>query len=192
MSQELKKLNLGAGGTRKEGYVNVDWLSALKPDIEHDLNVFPYPFEDNEFDHIEAYHVLEHLDRPFQVMKEIHRILKPGGKLIIKVPHFSRGFTHAEHSHGFDITFPQYFNKEFKDYGYYGVDYDVELMELHWSAFFHLMPFLGYGKLAIGIMRFLSLIISFFANLHPALCSRIWCFWVGGFEEIEFHFVCKK
>jgi hypothetical protein len=24
------------------------------------------------------------------------------------------------------------------------------------------------------------------ANLCPALCSRIWCFWVGGFEEIRF------
>jgi hypothetical protein len=29
-------------------------------------------------------------------------------------------------------------------------------------------------------------ILDFFANLSPYLCSRIWCYWVGGFEEIEF------
>ncbi len=62
---------------------------------------------------VEASHLLEHLDRPFLAMKEMHRILKPGGQLIIKVPHFSRGFTHAEHAHGFDVTFPNYFNKKF-------------------------------------------------------------------------------
>ena len=74
----------------------------------HDLNHLPYPFRDAAFDVIEASHVIEHLDRPFAVMKELHRLLKPGGVLHIKVPHFSRGFTHAEHAHGFDVTFPLY------------------------------------------------------------------------------------
>ena len=34
-----------------------------------------------------------------------------------------------------------------------------------------------------------GIILDFLANLHPVFCSRIWAFWVGGFEEIEFHFV---
>ena len=42
-------------------------------------------------------------------MREIHRITKPGGTVRIWVPHFSRGFTHAEHKSGFDVTFPYYF-----------------------------------------------------------------------------------
>ncbi|MCX6694688.1 MAG: class I SAM-dependent methyltransferase [Candidatus Altiarchaeota archaeon] len=107
------KLNLGCGRFRKEGFVNVDWNPAFKPDVVHDLNSFPYPFEDGSFDYIEIYHVLEHLDDVFKVMKEVDRILKKGGVLRITVPHFSRGFTHVEHKHGFDVTFKYYFDEKF-------------------------------------------------------------------------------
>jgi len=190
--KKLKKLNLGCGEHHKEGYVNLDWQPLTKPDVSHNLNKFPYPFEDNSFDLVEAYHILEHLDKPFVVMKEMHRILKPGGKLRIKVPHFSRGFTHAEHVHGFDVTFPLYFNKDFTTSGFYGVEYGLKKMTLHWMAFFHLLPYMGYGQFVIGTARAISAVISGVANLSPSLCSRIWCYWVGGFEEIEFEFICKK
>jgi len=188
----LKKLNLGCGEHKKEGYVNIDWQALTKPDVVHDLNAFPYPFDDNTFDLVEAFHVLEHLDKPFVIMKELHRILKPGGTLHIKVPHFSRGFTHAEHAHGFDVTFPLYFNKNFTTSGYFGVPFELKSMRLQWLAFFHLMPALGYGQSTITILRGVNKIISFLANISPAFTSRIWCFWVGGFDEIEFTFTCTK
>jgi 2-polyprenyl-3-methyl-5-hydroxy-6-metoxy-1,4-benzoquinol methylase len=41
------------------------------------------------FDMIVLWHVLEHLKHPDKTIEEIHRILKPGGKLIIAVPNFS-------------------------------------------------------------------------------------------------------
>ena len=178
----IKKINLGSAGYKKKGYINVDWQSIVKPDVTHDLNVFPYPFVDSSVDLVEASHVLEHLNRPFDVMKEIHRILKPGGKLIIKVPHFSRGFTHAEHFHGFDVTFPNYFNKKFIKAGYFGVDFKLTGMKLKWLAFIHLMEEMGYGKIILFILSAINVFISFLANLSPNFCSRIWCFWVGGFE----------
>ena len=192
MQDSIKKLNLGAGEDRKEGYINIDWNKMANPDVVHDLNVFPYPFGDNTFDLIEASHVLEHLSGPFLAMKELHRILKPGGKLIVKVPHFSRGFTHAEHSHGFDITFPLYFNKSFTKSGFFGVEFELEKMKLSWMAFFHLLPSMGYGKLTISLLKLINKIISFFANLSPAFCSRVWCYLLGGFDEIKFIFICKK
>ena len=123
-----KKLNLGCGEDHKEGYVNLDWSPLAKPDVVHDLNAIPYPFPDSSFDLIEAFHVLEHLDKPFKVMGEMHRMLKPGGTLHVKVPHFSRGFTHAEHAHGFDVTFPLYFNKNFTKSGYFGVYFSLQSM----------------------------------------------------------------
>jgi len=188
----MKKLNLGCGETKKEGYVNVDWQSLTNPDVTHDLNSLPYPFPDSSFDLIEAFHVIEHLDKPFAIMKELHRISRTGGEVIIKVPHFSRGFTHAEHAHGFDVTFPLYFNKAFTKSGFYGIEFDLKKMEMHWLAFFHLLPAMGYGKGMIGFLRFVNTLISGLANLSAPFTSRIWCFWVGGFDEIEFHFVCKK
>lgn len=188
----MNKLNLGAGGLKKSGYINIDWNILTNPDVQHDLNVVPYPFGDNTFDLIEGDHVLEHLDKPFAIMTEIHRILKPGGQLIIKVPHFSRGFTHAEHSHGFDVTFPLYFNKIFIKNGYFGVDFELKKMELSWLAFFHLLPSMGYGKNYIFFLKVVNKIISKLANLNPNFCSRIWCYWVGGFDQIEFNFICVK
>ncbi|GEM_PF-257329 len=185
---DMKKLNLGSGKEKKEGYVNIDWQELYSPDLSLDLNVFPYPFADGEFEHIEAFHVLEHLDKPFRVMTELRRILAAGGKLHIKVPHFSRAMTHAEHCHGFDVTFPYYFDKRYIRWGYFGTDLELEKMELHWMAFFHLLRTLGYGSIPLFFLWIADRSISFLANLSPSFCSRIWCYWVGGFEEIEYVF----
>jgi SAM-dependent methyltransferase len=189
---ENKKLNLGSAGRKKEGFVNVDWMSLVKPDVEHNLNVYPYPFKDNEFDYVEAVHILEHLDRPFEVMKEINRITKKGSRILIKVPHFSRAMGHPEHFHGFDVTFPNYFDKRFIDVGYYGTDFELESVRMNWFAFPHILESMGYNKVLISILKTLNIVINFFANLSPAFCSRFWCFWVGGFEEIEYVLVTKK
>ena len=186
---EPKKLNLGCGEQKKPGYVNIDWQQAVHPDVLHDLNHLPYPFADATFDAIEAFHVIEHLDRPFAVMKELHRILKPGGLLEIRVPHFSRGFTHAEHTHGFDVTFPLYFNRQFTSSGYMGYDLTLVKMELHYIAFAHLLKYIGYGGFHVALIRALNAVVSFAANVNPYIASRLWCFWLGGFDEIEFRFV---
>lgn len=184
----MKKLNLGCGADYKQGYVNVDFHCHLNIDVQHNLNEVPYPFENGEFDFVLASHVLEHLDKPFEIMTELHRITKSGGKIHVKVPHFSRGFTHAEHCAGFDVSFPYYFNPEFSKSGYFGVPLKLEKMEMHYMAFFHLLPYMGVGKLMIKFLKLLNSTISFVANLSPFFCSRVWCFWVGGFEEIEFVF----
>lgn len=186
------KLHLGCGEDYREGYHNVDFHDHVKVDQVFDLNVFPYPYEDNSFDEIIAFHVLEHLNNPFLVMKELHRISKPSAKIYIKVPHFSRGFTHSEHKAGFDITFPYYFNPEFTRSGYFGVHFKLNKMELHYSVFIHLMKHMGVGPITIFFVKVTNAVFSALANLSPMLCSRIWCFWVGGFEEIEYEFTTVK
>lgn len=188
----ITKLNIGCAGFKKDGYINLDWQSIVEPDVNHDLNVFPYPFADNQFELIEAFHILEHLDRPFSVMKELHRILKPGGRLLIKVPHFSRGLTHPEHTHGFDVTFPNYFNPRFTKVGFYGVEFIHVSTKLKWHAFAHIAKEMGVGAVSRAVAHVGDALFTTLANISPNLCSRIWCFWVGGFEEIQFEMVCKK
>ena len=185
-----KKLNLGCRAFKKEGYVNVDCCAELKPEVLHNLDEFPYPFNDNEFDLIEADHVLEHLKDPFRFMKEIHRVAKKDALVIIKVLHFSRGFIHPCNRCGFDISFVYSFRPEIKSI-YQGVEFKIENIKLQWLA----QPYLKkevFSKPVFWTAITVGKIIDFFASLSPVICSRIWCFWVGGFEEMVFRLTVKK
>lgn len=179
-----KSLNLGCGRFPKPGFVNVDWAANPGVDVVHDLSVRPWPFPDRRFEHVEADHVLEHLPEVFDTMAEIHRILEPGGQATIRVPHFSRGFSHPEHKRGFDATFPYYFDPAFPG-GYTGTHFVSDRVTFHWFA----QPYLKKSVLPrplYEVGKAAGTVIDRFANLSPLLCSRVWCYYVGGFEEIEF------
>lgn len=182
----MKKLNLGCGQFRKEGYINVDISPLSQADVIHNLEEFPYPFQDNTFDLIEADHILEHLTDPFCAMTEFKRIARPGGQIHIRVPHFSRGFTHPEHKRGFDITFPYYFDDNFPG-GYTGTRLILHKARFHWFGQPYLMKRLLPAWLYYPL-RVLGNLLDTLANVAPLFCSRVWCFWVGGFHEIEFLF----
>ncbi|MBU0952732.1 MAG: class I SAM-dependent methyltransferase, partial [Elusimicrobia bacterium] len=58
------------------------------------LNVFTgdlreAKFPDNNFDVVTIWHVLEHMPDPSAVLKEINRIIKPSGVLVIAVPNLN-------------------------------------------------------------------------------------------------------
>jgi len=44
------------------------------------------PFEDAFFDVVTMLAVLEHLDQPLAVLREVERVLLPGGRLVLTVP----------------------------------------------------------------------------------------------------------
>jgi SAM-dependent methyltransferase len=184
----ITKLNLGCGEFPKKGYLNVDVNSRIKPDMVLDLNnpATYKKLKSNFFTEVTCEHVLEHLEKPFEVMKELHRILKKNGKLIIQVPHFSRGFTHSEHEHGFDVGFPLYFDPKFKG-GYMGYEFKLEKMRLDWMIRFDLKKGIIPGW-SFFFLKILNAVFTFLANIQPYFCSRFWCYYVGGFEQIEYTF----
>jgi predicted SAM-dependent methyltransferase len=85
----MNKLNLGCGNDYKEGYVNVD-VGNCRKDVHHNLEIFPYPFEDSEFEEVIMKHCIEHISRDNfpKCVSELHRISAPGCKIHISAPYY--------------------------------------------------------------------------------------------------------
>ena len=107
-----KILDLGCGNQKIPGAVGIDINPETKADIIHDLNQFPYPFEESTFDEIYVDNVLEHLVDVMKVMEELHRISKPHGIIIIKVPYFRSRYASIDptHKHFFTVESFTYFD----------------------------------------------------------------------------------
>ena len=87
------------------GLVTLDHDPNCNPDFLHDLEKFPYPFEDNALDEIHAYHVLEHMGAQgdwrffFDQFTELWRIAKPGALFFGVVPDLDSRWVWGDPSH---------------------------------------------------------------------------------------------
>jgi len=101
-------------------YLTGDLVSPIA-DIHFDLHKIP--LDDNKIDVLFCNHVLEHVEDAMQCMRELHRVMKPGGWGIMQVPQdFSRSETYEDPS----ITSPEEREKHFwqKDHvRLFGMDY---------------------------------------------------------------------
>lgn len=128
------KINLGAGSEPERGseWVNVDWIDGDGIQVIHNLLEFPWPFEDGVAEYMMARDVLEHMpmfnskneSTPIKFVEECHRILQPGGKLFITVPHWQSKnlWIDPTHVRGYDEKSMDYFDPDTdfgKWYGYY-------------------------------------------------------------------------
>lgn len=89
LRSKMKKLNIGSGTDIRKGWVNLDVTHLDGVDVVHDLNQFPWPFENNEFDEILLWNVLEHLDDRIKTLEEIYRISKPNANVRVSVPYWN-------------------------------------------------------------------------------------------------------
>ncbi|MDO9464799.1 MAG: class I SAM-dependent methyltransferase [bacterium] len=189
-------LNLGAGELPIEDVVNVDCYDTGYQDEIVDLSEFPWRWKDESIDGIYMLHVLEHFPEPFKIISECYRILKPGGFLFIAVPHSSlviaigcighyRTFSYA--------TFRDYFGQK-----YYHISkpmFKTEIARILWwhsprrhknkyGINFKHVEKQNYPFIYFLIVRPLSRFIQFFVDLFPRIFERVWCYYVGGAEEV--------
>jgi SAM-dependent methyltransferase len=85
----VSRLILGCGPRHPKqlGEVLLDIRKFPGVDYVHDLNRYPWPFTDNQFESVCAVHVVEHLyTKLLPFMDECWRILKPGGSLYLETP----------------------------------------------------------------------------------------------------------
>ena len=70
----------------REGYITADIESPL---AKVKMDIHQMPFTENQFDVVLCNHVLEHVHDDILALKEIKRVLKPGGWAILLVPFFN-------------------------------------------------------------------------------------------------------
>ena len=103
-------LDLGCGQSKKEGCYGVDKKSGpgidIIADLEEPLNELP----DGSVATVFSYHCLEHITNLVQLMRELYRVLMPGGTLEIYVPHFSNPYHYSDPTH-------------VRSFGLYSMDY---------------------------------------------------------------------
>lgn len=80
---------MGCGSKKLPGHINVDSWPGEAPDVCCDLGAERWPFADGSVDEALAEHVLEHLpgEAFFHFMRELYRVLKPGGTVKVVLPH---------------------------------------------------------------------------------------------------------
>jgi SAM-dependent methyltransferase len=100
----IKKLDIGCGRNKRPGAIGVDRVNLPGVDIVHDLNKFPYPFQDDCFDEIYATHIIEHLDSIMSVMEEIYRISKSGASVTIVTPHHTDSMSWQDPTHKWHLN----------------------------------------------------------------------------------------
>ena len=82
-----KKLNIGAGDGALPGWLNTDLLPTSRAVVYLDATR-RFPFDDDTFDYVFSEHMIEHVDYAgaLRMLRECHRVLKPGGKIRIATP----------------------------------------------------------------------------------------------------------
>jgi len=86
----------GIGGMLDELSSGASWAAGLEPNQDralittnkgHQVVGSLSDLEDESLDIVTMFHVLEHLTDPVGILTSLRRVLRPGGRLIIEVPH---------------------------------------------------------------------------------------------------------
>ena len=128
------KLNLGAGRSPAEGFVNVDRADLPGIDVVHDLESFPLPFDEDSVDEIVGIDLIEHIGDALGLMSELWRIAKADAVCTFALPYGSSddAWSDPTHVRPYFVESWGYFSQPVywrADYGYRG-DWQPETVTL--------------------------------------------------------------
>jgi SAM-dependent methyltransferase len=129
-------LHLGCGRDYFHGWINIDNIGS-NCDIIFDLNSCrskQLPIADSSVDGFYMSHLLEHISDTLSLMQELHRIAKPGARLVARLPYGSSSDAWEDPTHVrpyFENSFVYFEQPAYSraEYGYQG-DWDIEKIVL--------------------------------------------------------------
>lgn len=92
-------VEIGCGSNKPADRIGIDLVDLAGVDIVADLNLGLPFLPDASVDEIHSSHVLEHIREFELLMKEIERVTRPGGRIFIRVPHFSNPYYYSDYTH---------------------------------------------------------------------------------------------
>ena len=95
----LIRLNLGVGRRPRDGYYGLDWIEMPGVDVVADLNEPFTELPDSSVEAIYTHHTFEHVVNFLPLLKEVHRVVVPGGRVEVVVPHFSNPYGYSDPTH---------------------------------------------------------------------------------------------
>jgi len=177
---EGKTLDVGCGQKPYEKFFNSTQYIGLEIDtIENRQNKMAdffydgvaFPFQDKEFDSVITNQVFEHVFNPDDFLKEINRVLKTGGTLLMTVP-----FVWDEHEQPYDYARYSSFGIKsiLERYGFYIVECKKSINDIR--VIFQLMNNYIYKK-TVTRKVYLNLLTTFILmspiNILGELLSKI-------------------
>ena len=110
------KLDIACGQNKTPGFFGIDIAKAEGVDLVYDLEKFPWPIPDNSVDEATCSHYIEHTKDIIAFMDEVHRILKPGAKILIRAPYYNgvRAWQDPTHTRVISEATFLYYNKEWR------------------------------------------------------------------------------
>ena len=115
-------IDIGCGTDKHpDARYGVDILPLPGVDFVCNLESGTLPFAESSVDVVYTRHTLEHIANLEHILREIVRIVKPGGRVNVTVPHFSNTLGYSDYTH-----------KRF--FGYYTFDYFSSERNKYWGV----------------------------------------------------------
>ena len=105
ISGDVLEIGTGAGygievvAPRARSFVTIDKLAPAPeptqlPNVEfRQATVPPLPFANDSFDFVISFQVIEHIKQDLELVREVKRVLRPGGKFIVTTPNAPMSLT---------------------------------------------------------------------------------------------------
>lgn len=107
----FRQLDLGSGSAvRGRGIIRADRSLEVRPHVVLDASL-DLPFLSGSLSRVTCFDIVEHIADVPRLMTELHRVLEPGGRVLITTPHFScaNAYTDPTHAHQFGWRSFDYF-----------------------------------------------------------------------------------